>query len=1100
MDYRYVCTALFPLLLFSCSIENTAEKPLPSGLFTELGNGQSGITFVNVIQEDNQRNIFTYEYFYNGGGVGVIDVNNDGLFDLFFTGNMVEDRLYLNLGNLRFKDITISAGVGGGNGWSTGVTVADVNADGFYDIYVSRSGPYTNPTMRKNHLFINNGNLTFTESAAAYGLNDMGYGTQATFFDYDKDGDLDMYQVNHSIDFSRPMEKELRQNSNNHWSSDRLYKNEGNNQFIDVTSGAGLVSDAFGLGVVVADLNGDGLPDIYVSNDYIEADFMYLNNGDGTFTDHIETSTKHISNYGMGADIGDINNDALQDIIVLDMQAEDYKRSKTMMATMDIRKFWNSITEGYHYQYMRNTVQLNNGNGTFSEIGQMAGVSKTDWSWAPLIADFNNDGLKDLFVTNGYKRDVSNQDFRKYTKQAAATMGGEVTLPLQQAFAMIPSVKLRNYLFLNDGNLGFLDVTDSVGIASKSFSNGCAYVDLDNDGDLDLVTNNINDPVMIYQNNFQAFKKNNYLDFDLPSNACNGTKIKITYGDQLQVIEGGTTRGYLSSVSPRVHFGIGDVEHIDEILITWPNGKNQVIREPKINTLLKVQYNPDQEYKPKASTSIFSLFERLNSDQFLNFRHKENEFNDFEKEVLLPHKLSEQGPFLTKGDVNGDGLEDFFIGGASGYSGRMFLQNTTGQFFKGSSGLWDQKKDREDMGVALFDADGDKDLDLYIVSGGYEFEEQSSLLQDRLYLNDGTGIFTDARDALPKILKSGSCVKPCDFDNDGDLDLFIGGRVIPGAYPGSPGSTLLENNNGIFSEVTMDKAPDFNKLGMVTDAIWTDINGDQSMDLIVIGEFMPITVFINKQGTFKNATADYGLSNTRGWWNSINAGDFDNDGDMDFVVGNLGLNSKYKVSQRRPLHLYAEDFDQSGTLDLVLAQHTDSTLVPIRGKECISDQMPFIDEKYPTYEAFANADLYDMLGTNGLNQAHHLVAEMFASVYLENHGGILKIKPLPKLAQMSTVNSILVTDLHNSGALDIILSGNNYSAEVETGRHDAGYGLVLSGDGKGNFKTLSIEQSGFFADRNAKSSILIPTAENKQLLIVGNNKGLLQGFLTEKER
>ncbi|MBN4072271.1 VCBS repeat-containing protein, partial [Flavobacteriales bacterium AH-315-E23] len=956
MAYRYPSsTAFLILLLSSCSTDsedgNLNNTPLPPTLFTEISGSQSGLSFVNLITEDSQRNIFNYEYFYNGGGVGVIDVNNDGLFDLFFTGNMVEDRLYLNLGGMKFRDITASAGVGGGNGWSTGVAIADVNADGFYDIYVSRSGPYTNPEMRKNHLFINNGNLTFTEQANAYGLGDKGYGTQAAFFDYDGDGDLDMYQVNHSLDFSRPMEKALWTNLNNQWSTDRLYRNDGKQRFTDVTNEAGVESDAFGLGIAVADLNGDQRIDIYVSNDYIEPDFMYINNGDGTFTDRIKQSTKHISNYGMGVDIGDFNNDGQQDIIVLDMLSEDYKRSKTMMGTMNIEKFWKSIDQGYHYQYMRNTLQLNNGNGSFSEIGQMAGVAKTDWSWAPLFADFDNDGYKDLFVTNGYKRDVSNQDFREYTRSAAKTMGGAVTLAVQQALDLIPSVKLRNQFFINNTDLEFSNLTDSAGIRTKSFSNGAAYADLDNDGDLDLVTNNINDPVMIYRNNFQGFNGNNYLAFDLPSNASSGTIIKVRQGDKAQIIQSSTTRGYLSSVSPRLHFGVGTANAVDEVLVTWPNGRQQKVRVTGVNKVVTVAYTPDDKPSVKGQKSQAVLVQ-ISGDQFADYEHEENEFNDFETEILLPHKLSEQGPFLAKGDVNGDGLEDFFIGGAAGYSGKMFHQTKEGKFEVTGFRLWENRKNCEDMGIALFDADTDGDLDLYIVSGGYEFEQQSPLLQDRLYINDGSGIFTDAEDLLPDNLKSGSCVKPCDFDNDGDLDLFIGGRVVPGAYPGSPGSTLLENNGGKFSDITMGNAPDFAKLGMVTDALWEDIDGDQDMDLIVVGEFMPITVFINDDGIFTDRTSDFGLSNTRGWWNSINSGDFDDDGDMDFVVGNLGLNSKYKVSRRHPLHLYANDFDQTGTLDLILAKHTDSSLVPIRGKECTSDQMPFIDEKYPTYESF----------------------------------------------------------------------------------------------------------------------------------------------------
>jgi len=1084
---------IFISLLLSCTGDKPEQNDIEiarSKLFTLLPSSFTGIHFVNIINEDYTRNVFNYEYFYNGGGVAVLDVDNDGLKDLFFTGNMIEDQLYLNKGNLSFQDITSKAGVGGGNGWSTGVAIADINNDGFDDIYVSRSGGYTIPEMRQNLLFINNQNGTFTERASQYGLNDMGYSTQAAFFDYDRDGDLDIYLVNHPRNFNRPMEPKFRDSEDPKWLSDRLYQNNGNGHFTDVSKEAGIANNAFGLGLAIADLNNDGWPDIYVSNDYIETDYMYLNNGDGTFREVIQTATKHISNYGMGVDIADYNNDGLQDIMVLDMLAEDYKRSKTMMGAMDVQKFWKANKLGYHYQYMRNTLQLNNGNETFSEIGYLAGVANTDWSWAPLFADFDNDGYKDLLVTNGYKRDVSNRDFVKFTEEAARAKGGQVSFDIMETLNMIPSVKLKNYFFKNNGDLTFSNTTDDWGLAEYSFSNGAAYADLDNDGDLEIIINNINDEAFIYQNNASA--NNNYIKFNLPSNANHGTQVTITNGGQTQSLHANAVRGYLSSIDKTLHFGIGNSKIIDLVQIKWPDGSIQTLKQLEANQTINIKKS--DVHNDPSSTGANQIFKDVSGQYGLNHTHKENEYNDFERELLLPHKQSQNGPFLTKGDINGDGLEDFFIGGASESSGQLFVQKENGSFIK-SPGPWFKDKIQEDMGVLFFDADGDNDLDLYIVSGGNEFEEESDKYQDRLYVNDGTGKFTKNINALPIIRSSGSCVRAADFDEDGDSDLFIGGRVRPGNYPFPPKSYLFQNDNGIFSEVTDDIAPGLKNTGMVTDATWADIDSDGKLDLVVVGEWMPITIFKGNGRAFVNATDQFGLTQSNGWWNCIRVHDLDNDGDLDIVAGNLGLNSKFNASESQPFQVYCNDFDGNGKLDILLAQYYDDKCYPIRGKECTSEQMPFINQNFPTYDQFANASLSDILGSDRMKKSFHREARILSTSIVTNENGIFHIKPLSYQAQVAPVNGILIDDFDGDSNIDILLIGNSYAAEVETGRHDAGTGILLLGASTGNFTSIPLKETGFFANGDAKSIISVDLRNKKQIILIGNNSSAMQSFI-----
>ena len=1071
-------------------LPGTQVQSVTSKLFTLLTSKQTGVSFSNNLFESDINNYYTYMYFYNGGGVSVGDINNDSLPDLYFTGNQVANKLYLNLGGMKFKDITELAGVEGKGGWRTGTTMVDINNDGYLDIYVCRSYNINNPDMRENLLYINNGDLTFSEHARAYGLNDNGYSTQANFFDYDLDGDLDMYLVNHPIDFGDfNKERYNKRLSPNNFERDKLYRNNNDGTFTEISKSAGIFNYGFGLSATIGDLNNDGWPDIYVANDFEEPDFFYLNNQDGTFTDKLQTAFKNVSQSSMGCDIADINNDGLLDLTVVEMMAEDNLRQKTNMPSMNPTNYWRLVNIGYHHQNMRNTLQLNNGNGTFSEISQLAGTSKTDWSWSALFADFDNDGFKDLFITNGVRRDMRDNDFTKTTGDFQKRHG---RLNYKQANEMAPLKKLSNYIFKNNGNLTFTKKIVEWGMNFPNFSNGAAYADLDLDGDLDLVVNNLEDTASIFENNSRQKNKNNYIQIRLRGDRIVngiGAKITLVNSGQTQFQELTLTRGFQSSVDQIIHFGLASIKIIDEIKIEWPDGKVEILMDIPVNRLLTIYQKNASDIEVVAPVRQVTLFKETTDEAGFTFTHKENVYDDFAREKLLPHKLSQNGPKIAIGDVNGDNVEDFFIGGASGSSGAMYIQNMNGTFTLSNSQPWEKDKVCEDMGALFFDSDGDGDLDLYVVSGGNEFELNSSYLQDRLYLNDGSGIFQKTTTNLPSMLTSGSCVISADFDEDGDLDLFVGGRLIPGKYPFPPRSYLLQNSNGTFKDITERLAPTLTNIGMVTDALWTDFDQNGSMDLIVVGEWMPISFYKNNNGKFENVTASLNLDNTTGWWNSITAGDFDNDGDTDYIAGNLGLNSKFKASEAEPLHVYCNDFDANGSLDIVLAYYNKGICYPVRGKDCSSDQMPFLNNKFQTYRSFGEASVYEVYG-NKLDEALHYAAKMFESISLENLGnGRFSIEPLPVEAQFSSVFGIVVHDFDNDNILDLLLAGNFYAPEVETGRSDAGIGLFLKVQANGKFTSIKLSESGFYAPGDVKDMKIIksPNAKSWSILIANNN-------------
>lgn len=1085
------------------SFPEKGEKEKP--LFERVSSEHSNIDFANQLTETEALNIINYHYFYNGGGVACGDINNDGLQDLYFTANQLPDKLYLNKGNMQFEDISHHLPPHREDSWTTGVSMADVNGDGLMDIYVCRSGRLPSED-RRNSLLINQGDLSFVDKSSDYGLDDPGYSTQAAFFDYDKDGDLDMYLLNHEIEDISNYNRQIRASGRDPYVGDKLYRNDGD-KFVEVGEAAGIIANpyGFGLGVAIGDLNNDNWPDIYVTNDFLENDFLYINNKNGSFTESIQSATKHISNYGMGVDISDINNDGLQDILVVDMVAKDNFRQKTNMSGMNPEKFWQCIEFGFHYQYMYNSLQLNQGGEKFSEVGQMAGVSNTDWSWAALMVDLDYDGAKDIFITNGLRKDVRNNDFVKnhilYAEQMPKNAGLSSEEILRNQLINMPSQKVANYVFKNKGELRFEDKSQDWGMGMPSFSTGAAYADLDNDGDLDLVINNVDEEAYLFANTNSENKANNYLGVQLKGPGKNrfgiGAKLRLSTTDTEQHQEIYQTRGYQSSVPPVAYFGLGNSESVESLEVIWPDGKQTRIEKPAINQLISLVYEDAEinTLKPKAPEIRF----REVTEEFgIDFSHRENPYDDFQDQVLLPHKLSTLGPALAVGDIDGDGLEDFVVGGAHGFAAEIYRQSPDGKFRKKKASFLEKHRHFEDVDALLFDADGDQDLDLYIASGGYEFDINSADLQDRLYLNDGKGNFIYAENALPEFRVSSGCVKPYDFDSDGDMDLFVGGRMRPKNYPLPPKSFLLENDKGIFKDVTRKKMPQVQEAGMVTDAEWMDIDQDGQVDLVVAGEWMPITIFKGKAGKFELMDAkSNALGNSNGWWYSLQQIDFDQDGDMDFLAGNLGLNYKFKASEEKPFKVFGEDFDNNESVDVVLSYSQEGVYYPVRGRECSSQQMPFIKEKFPDYGSFARASVYDVLGSDNIQNSIAYNSYTFATTLFENKDGRFEAIPLDHRLQLSSINDFVVTDLNKDGFSDVIMAGNLYGSEVETPRNDAGYGNILLGNGTTSFDLISPVQSSFFGEGDVKKIRVIKTANGSSLYLVAQNSGSLRAFRYE---
>jgi enediyne biosynthesis protein E4 len=1073
----------------------TEAAPAVDGhLFTLLPASYTGVRFENRLREAQDLNVFTYRNYYNGGGVALGDLTGDGLPELMLTSNLDGPRLYLNEGKFHFRDITDEAGVRGTGFWATGVTFADVNGDGRLDIYVCYAGPKAG-SRRANELFINqgldaHGVPTFREQAAAYGIADRGFSTHAAFFDYDRDGDLDLYLVNNS---SRPpaiLAQQTTRDVRDSLGGDKLYRNDAGH-FVDVSARAGIFGSemGFGLGVGVSDLNRDGWPDLYVSNDFFERDYLYINNRDGTFTERIEQEMPAISYSSMGLDIADLDNDGWPDVYVTDMLPEDDYRLKLTSAFESWASYQAGLPHGFHHQFQRNTLQRNNGNDTFSEVGQLAGVARTDWSWSALIADFDLDGLQDIYVTNGIARDLTSQDYLAFLKQdetmRAAVAGQRVDfLRLIQPMGTTP---LPNYAFRNTGDLAFSKESTAWGVNTPCFSNGAAYGDLD-----------IDQEALVYRNNARALlPKNRYLQVKLEGEGSNpfavGASVSIRAGGRLLFRELEPSRGFQSSVDYILTLGLGAADTADTVTVEWPDGRVSTLRAVAANQRLTVRESEAHGAVPAPAsrplpTPHSPLFTDVTDQVALPFVHHENAFVDFDRDPLIPKMLSTQGPFMAVADVNGDGLDDAFIGGAKDQPGQLLIQQRSGMF--GSDERpFEQDRVSEDLGVVFFDADGDGDRDLYVVSGGNEFSDMAPALQDRLYLNDGRGHFRKADGHLPPMNISGARAAAADVDGDGDLDLFVGGRVVPWRYGIDPPSVLLRNDgHGRFTDVTARAAPELARIGMVTDAVWADVDGDGRVDLVVVGEWMPIAIFHNAGGGRLVRLHPPGLERSNGWWNRIVAADFTGDGRPDFVVGNLGLNTRLRASATEPATMIVQDFDGNGFVEQVVSTYTDGVSHPLALRDDLLQAIPSLKTRFPTYADYARATTADLFSPQQLAGAVHKQAYTFATALVRNNGaGSFTLVPLPRAAQLAPVYGILAADCDGDGHLDLLLAGNFDGVKPEIGRMSASYGLFLRGDGRGGFTPVEAAASGFVVPGQARDIQRIRTRHGELYVVTRNN-------------
>lgn len=1086
----------------SCNIGTPGSGNKP--LFTLLNEKSTGIDFVNQLKNTEQLNTYTYRNFYNGAGVGIGDFNNDGLPDIYFCGNMVENKLYLNKGDFRFEDITKKSGVGCNGSWSTGVSIADVNGDGWLDIYVCKSGD-PNSKNRKNELFINNGDLTFTERAEEYGLAVMGLSNHASFFDYDRDGDLDCYLLNNSFESVtefdiKPDQRQIRDNLG----GNKLYRND-NNHFTDVSNEAGIYGSkiGFGLGVSVGDVNRDGWPDIYVSNDFFERDYLYINNQDGTFKESLEQQTTETSLGAMGADIADINNDAFPDIFVTEMTAEDNSRRKTKAMFEDWNRYQFKLKNGYFHQFTRNTLQLNNGNGSFSEIGRLSGVSTTDWSWGALIFDMDNDGWKDLFVANGIYKDLLDRDYLDIYSNPSLmrSMIKTEDKAILKLIDMIPSVKIPNYAFHNNADLTFTNLANQWGLATPSFSNGAAYGDLDNDGDLDLVVNNVNMPPFVYRNESNLNPGFNFLEISFKGSGKNtravGTGVTLFSEGKTQFQELIPERGFQSSVDGKLHFGLGNSTMVDSLQVNWPDGTFSVLRKLATNQFLVIDESNTTKIKKQSLTSEKpAIFLHVTAPAGADFVHRENDYVDFDRDKLLFEMISNEGPHLAVADVNNDGLNDIYVCAAKDSPGALLIQKKDGQFVRTNQQMLETDAISEDTDCAFFDADGDGDTDLYVASGGNEFPSSSSALGDRLYINNGKGQFIKSNQILPAgKYESSSCVEPCDFDKDGDIDLFVGIRQLAFNYGVPVDGYLLENDGkGNFSDVTDQKAAGLRKIGMITDMVWSDVDKDGDADMVIIGDWMPVKVFINTNGSFTDQSEKYGLANTEGWWHTIEVKDLNGDGFDDFILGNQGLNTFFKATPDKPLTMYVNDFDLNGSVEQIICAFNGDKSYPVPMKDDLVKQLPSLAGKYPKFSDYQDQTIDQIFPAEILKRSIVLTAKQMKSCVLLNSGkGTFSVNPLPVEAQFAPVYSILAGDFDHDGKCDLVIGGNQHRAKPETGIYGASYGLFLKGNNDGTWKAISNKESGLFIKGEVRD-LKIANIGGRPWVVVAKNNDSLQFF------
>ncbi len=1123
----YLSLLFFYSLFISCNNSNS--------LFKKIDPSHSGIHFNNTIEENDSINPIDMEFLYNGGGVAVGDFNKDGLADLYFTASTSSNKLYLNKGNLSFTDITDKSGVSGEGRWCNAASVVDINQDGLDDLYICASIK-KNPAERKNLLYVNQGVNKegipiFKESADAYNLADTSLSVHAAFFDYDNDGDLDMYLLTTKL-----AQRDAVQFINDNWGDtakndyDKLFRNDWNDSlqhpvYTDVSIEAGIKHHGYGLGIAIADLNKDGWKDIYVTNDFYGSDHCYMNNKNGSFSEKLKPIFKHTSQNAMGNDIADLNNDGLADIISVDMNPEDNFRKKKNMNGNNYFIYQNMMTGYYMLQYVRNTLQLNQGpvinsndsigDPVFSDISFMTGIAETDWSWNPSIADFNNDGFRDIIITNGYPRDVTDHDF------AAFRQNSKPNTSKKELIDHMPIIKVPNYAFVNNGydsinqsGIGFSKVSSDWGLEQASFSNGAVYVDLDNDGDLDYIINNINEKAFLYENTTNSMQKinKNFLAITFKGEAQNrdgiGAIATIYYAkNKLQVYENSPYRGYLSTVDKKAFFGLDSIKKIDSLVILWGNGKKQLLTNIASNQNLTVDIhnaNNSVDYSSTIATNHF--FTDITHAVGIEYINRDQDYNDFNDQILLPHKLSEYGPALASGDIDGNGLDDIIVGGSGDFQASFIFQQKNGQFISKPLplNLVSDARRPENSGILLFDADKDGDLDLYFASGSNQFIADTKNYQDQFYTNDGKGNFSFNETSFPKNYTSKSCVKAADFDNDGDLDLFFGGRVIPGKYPLPVSSFIYRNDtkNGQiqFTDITKTIAPELINIGLACDALWTDFNNDGKLDLILAGEWMPLQFFTNIGGKFKNTSAESGINTELGWWNSITGGDFDNDGDIDYIAGNLGLNSFYRASKKFPVSIYAKDFDKNNRLDIITTvflpdENGNKKEFTAQNRDEQIEQIPSLKKRFLTYKEFGKAGFEDIFKKEELKDVYKLQANNFTSSYIENLGsGKFKLHALPTMAQLAPLYGIVVDDFNQDGNLDAAINGNDFGTEVGNGRYDALNGLVVLGDGKGNFSALSILASGLYIPGNGKALIKCRSFKNDYFMVASQNNGPLKIF------